>query len=91
MTRADVVRNCLHTVLDMSTDEQIADFLLHFARSSANEDGSIYALWCDDQGACKDKPWEGECPCTDEDQLGCILRFLRQEYEPSNVSEPRGI
>lgn len=89
MTRADVVRSGLHAVLDMCTDEQIAEFLLLFARSPANEDDSIYALWCDDQGACKDKSWEEECPCTDEDHLGCILRFLRQECEPSNVSEPR--
>lgn len=87
MTRADAVRGCLHRLLDITTDEFIARWLLSFARSPVNDSGEIYSCWCDDQGACKDKPWEGECPCSDEDHIACILRFLQGEYTPFETGD----
>ena len=82
MTKADAIRDCLRKVLDMSTDERIAQWLLLAARNGPCDAGEIYyALWCDNQGACKGRDCEDldEC-CSDEEHIACILRFLQKEY-----------
>lgn len=81
MTKADVIRDCLRKVLDMSTDEQLAQWLLSAARNGPCDAGEIYELWCDNQGACKGRDPEefGDC-CSDEEHAACILRFLQAEY-----------
>ena len=70
LTRADWLR-------DM-TDEEMAQRILKLSQSRVNnDDGHLYKLWCDDCGACKDRPENtGEC-CTELEQIDCILRFLR--------------
>lgn len=81
MTKADAIRDCLRKVLAMSTDEQLAKWLLSAARNGPCDVGEIYALWCDNQGACKGRDFESldEC-CSDEEHIACILRFLQKEY-----------
>ena len=81
MTRADAVRNSLKVILDMSTDEQIAQWLLDFARNHVDDPNQLYSLWCDNQGACSGRDCEdlGDC-CSDEEHISCILRFLQGEY-----------
>lgn len=80
MTRADAIRNCLRRILDMSTDEQIAQWLLSFARGGQVNPDDLYSLWCDNQGACmgRDCEYLGDC-CSDEEHIACILRFLQGE------------
>ena len=80
ITRADAIRNCIKMILDMSSDEQIAQWLLSFARNSAIDASEFYSLWCDNQGACKGRDCEDlEDCCSDEEHIACILRFLQEE------------
>lgn len=84
MTRADAVRNCLQKVVDMSSDAQLAEWLLSLARSRVVDASEMYALWCDNQGACKNADCGDICDCcTDEEHINCIRRFLSAEYTPS--------
>lgn len=82
MTRVDAVRDCLKRIWEMADDRQIAQVVLDIARSSINSAGDMYELWCDNKGGCRNK-CESELPCSEEDHIDCILRFLHQEHTPN--------
>lgn len=81
MTRADALRDCLRKIWSMASDEQLAEWLLHYSKNCAGDPNEFYELWCDNQGACKGRDCEefGDC-CSDEEHTACILRFLQAEY-----------
>lgn len=92
MTRADAIRNTLKVVLDMSTDDQIAMWLLNFTRNHVDDPNQLYSLWCDNQGACAGRDCEDlEDCCSDEEHISCILRFLRQPYSCQDNHEPENL
>ena len=84
MTRADAIRDCLHKILDMSTDDairdylhkildmstddQIAQWLLSFARRCPVDASEVYSLWCDNQGACKGRDCEELEDCCSDEE-----------------------
>lgn len=80
MTRADEIRSCLQRVVDMASDEQLAQWLLSFSRSDLIDAGELYSLWCDNQGACMGRNCEeiDDC-CSDAEHIACIMRFLSGE------------
>ena len=82
MTRADAVRDCLKEIVDVADDRLLAKLVMNIARSKVNDSGSMYELWCDDKGGCQNK-CESELPCSEEDHIDCILRFLQQEHTPN--------
>lgn len=53
------------------TDEEWADTLIRIARSS-DETVALFALWCDDNGAC-----QTDQVCNDDRHRDCVLRWLR--------------
>lgn len=71
MSRAEQVREM--------TDEEMAQVMLAICRSSLNDSGDLYELWCDEKGGCIGPNGEDFCPdgCSEEMQLSCILRYLR--------------
>ena len=56
--------------------DRLPEVLLAAARSSLNEDGKLYDLWCDGQG----EECECELMCSEAAQLCCISRFLEKEF-----------
>lgn len=83
MTKLEAVRQTLLKIVSEAPDEQVAQYLLDFARRY-DADGQMYEIWCDDEGACKGRDCEslGYC-CTDEEHIACILRCLQSEYKPN--------
>lgn len=53
------------------TDEEWADTLIRIARSG-DENVALFALWCDDNGAC-----QADQACNDDRHRDCVLRWLR--------------
>lgn len=79
MIRVDFVRVAL-AAASVISDETMARILLDVARSPLNDGGAMYELWCDSCGQCGDE-YDEENFCTEEAQLGCILRFLHSEAQ----------
>ena len=79
MIRGDIIRVILAAVSVVS-DETMARILLDVARSPLNDARAMYELWCDNCGQCGGE-YDDENFCTEEAQIGCILRFLRSETE----------
>lgn len=79
MIKADFIRIAL-AAASVISDETMARVLLDVARSPLNDGGAMYELWCDNCGQCGDEHDE-ESFCTEEAQIGCILRFLRSEAQ----------
>lgn len=82
MIRTDIIRVALAAASVISA-ETMARVLLDVARSPLNDSGAMYELWCDNCGECGDE-YDDEKFCTEEAQIGCILRFLRGEVEANH-------
>lgn len=80
MSIVDIIRVALDAMSYVS-DETMARILLDLARSPLNDGGDMFDLWCDN---CRDCESAWNSGCTDEAQIGCILRFLHSKVIPEN-------
>lgn len=79
MTRIQLIRATLRKICDEATDENIAGLILDLCKEEILDPEELYPLWCDDQGPCKGRSCEEEC-CSDEEHIGCIVRYLQGEH-----------
>ena len=76
MTNAQWLASFLRTVAERLEAGQMDEVILSAARSTANDSGWMYDLWCDSCGNCG----SGDDMCPDGSQLACIRRFLDREH-----------
>lgn len=79
MTNAEVIRGNLGKIVDAADLEALAHCVLAIAESDLLVAGDMYELWCDDKGGCQHK-CESELPCSEEDRIACIVRWLQKEH-----------
>lgn len=74
-TNAAVIRNLILSAANLVQQGRLDEVILMAVKSDLNDDGSMYELFCDNQGTDCDCE---EC-CSDAAMLSCIRRFLAKD------------